>query len=270
VALSLASVIVGAAVPPALASAGAPIERGTLPAPVPCAGCWAPDPVTSWQWQLQDAIDTSVDVQMYDVDGFEVSAGTVRTLHDAGRAVVCYISAGSWESFRPDAGDFPNSVKGAGNGWPGERWLDVRKLRILRPIMRARLDMCDAKGFDAVEFDNVDGHQNRTGFPLTGADQLRYDVFLANEAHRRGMSAVLKNDLGQIRTLLPYFDAALNEQCFQYHECDRLRPFVNAGKGVFTVEYQLELGQFCPQAADLGFNSMRKKLSLRVWRDPCP
>jgi hypothetical protein len=45
---------------------------------------------------------------------------------------------------------------------------------------------------------------------------------------------------------------------------------VNAGKGVFTVEYQLELGQFCPQAADLGFNSMKKKLSLRVWRDPCP
>jgi hypothetical protein len=269
--LSLAAALMGVAVPSALASADAPVERGTtLAAPVPCAGCWAPDPVTSWQWQLQDAIDTTVDVQMYDVDGFEVSAGTVRILHDAGRAVVCYISAGSWENFRPDAGDFPNSVKGAGNGWPGERWLDIRKLRILRPIMRARLDMCDAKGFDAVEFDNVDGYQNRTGFPLTGADQLRYDIFLANEAHRRGMSAVLKNDLGQIRTLLPYFDVALNEQCFQYHECDRLRSFVNAGKAVFTVEYKLELGQFCPQAGDIGFSSMKKKLSLRVWRDPCP
>lgn len=116
----------------------------------------------------------------------------------------------------------------------------------------------------------MDGYQNRTRFPLTGADQLRYDVFLANQAHRRAMSAVLKNDLGQVRELLPYFDAALNEQCFQYDECDRLRPFVSAGKPVFTVEYRLALGEFCPQAADLGFNSMKKELDLGVWRRPCP
>ena len=58
---------------------------------------------------------------------------------------------------------------------------------------------------------------------MSGADQLRYDVFLANAAHKRGMSALLKNDLDQIPKLLPYFDAALNEQCFQYHECDALR-----------------------------------------------
>ena len=268
--LSLAAALAGVAVPPAGASTDTPIQHRSLPDPVPCEGCWAPDPVTSWQWQLQDAIDTSVDVQMYDVDGFEVSGATVQELHDAGRAVVCYISAGSYENFRPDAGDFPDSVKGASNGWPGERWLDIRKLRVLRPIMRARMDMCEAKGFDAIEFDLVDGYQNHTGFPLTGADQLRYDIFLANEAHKRGMSAVLKNDLGQVRDLLPYFDVALDEQCFQYHECDRLRPFVTAGKAVFTVEYKLELADFCTQAADLGFNSMKKKLSLRVWRAPCP
>jgi hypothetical protein len=268
--LSLAAALAAVAMPPASASTDASIQHRSLPDPVPCAGCWAPALVTSWQWQLQDAIDTSIDVQMYDVDGFEVSGATVQELHDADRAVVCYISAGSYENFRPDAGDFPDSVKGASNGWPGERWLDIRKLRILRPIMRARMDMCEAKGFDAIEFDLVDGYQNHTGFPLTGADQLRYDIFLANEAHKRGMSAVLKNDLGQVRDLLPYFDVALDEQCFQYHECDRLRPFVTAGKAVFTVEYKLELSDFCTQADDLGFNSMKKKLSLRVWRDPCP
>jgi hypothetical protein len=256
------------------ASAGP--ERGprtvarSLPAPVPCPGCWAPNPLTSWQWQLQGDIDTSVDAQMYDVDGFEVSAATVQELHLAGRAVVCYLSAGSWERWRPDARDFPRSVLGNSNGWPGERWLDIRRLRILRPIMEARLDRCAAKGFDGVEFDNVDGYQNRTGFPLRGDDQLRYNVFLANQAHRRGMSAVLKNDLGQVRDLLPYFDVALDEQCFQYDECNRLRPFVNAGKAVFTVEYRLTLAEFCAQAAALGFNSMKKKLGLGVWRRPCP
>jgi hypothetical protein len=268
--LSVALAVLAAAPMASAASVRAPraVAR-SLPAPVACPACWTPAAVTSWQWQLQGDIDTSIPAQMYDVDGFEVSRATVRELHQAGRAVVCYLSAGSWERWRPDARDFPDSVKGASNGWPGERWLDIRKLRILRPIMRARLDLCEAKGFDAVEFDNVDGYQNRTGFPLTGSDQLRYNVFLANQAHRRGMSAVLKNDLGQVRDLLPYFDVALNEQCFQYDECNRLRPFVSAGKAVFTVEYRLALNDFCPEAADLGFNSMKKKLGLGVWRRPC-
>ena len=249
--------------------APAPLRRA-LPAPVPCEGCWVPEPLTSWQWQLQGRIDTSVDVEMFDVDGFETSRSTVQELHDDGRSVVCYLSAGSWEEWRPDAAEFPASVRGASNGWPGERWLDIRRLRVLGPIMQARLDICANKGFDAVEFDNVDGYQNRTGFPLTAADQLRFNVYLANQAHRRGLSGLLKNDLGQIRDLLPYFDAALNEQCFQYDECNRLRPFVSAGKAVFTVEYRLELEEFCPRAAELGFNSLKKKLRLDVWRRACP
>ena len=78
-----------------------------LPDPVPCPGCWTPALETSWQWQLQGPIDTSFDVDMYDVDGFEVPRGIVADLHDDGSAVVCYISAGSWERWRPDAGRFP-------------------------------------------------------------------------------------------------------------------------------------------------------------------
>ena len=108
------------------------------------------------------------------------AAASSSDLHADGSAVVCYISAGSWERWRPDADRFPERVLGRSNGWPGERWLDIRRRGVLRPIMEARLDMCARKGFDAVEFDNVDGYANRTGFPLTGADQLRYNVFLAN------------------------------------------------------------------------------------------
>jgi hypothetical protein len=237
--------------------------------PVDCPGCYAPALETSWQWQLSHAVDTSIDVEMYDIDGFEATSGLIDELHADGRKVVCYISAGSWENWRPDADEFPDSVLGRSNGWPGEKWLDIRKVGILGPFMKARLDMCDAKGFDAVEFDNVDGYQNHTGFKLTGADQLKYNVFLANQAHHRGMSAVLKNDLGQITKLLPYFDFALNEQCHQYHECNRLDPFVEAGKAVFGVEYKLAKSEFCPQANAHNFNFLKKKLNLGVWRSPC-
>ena len=118
-------------------------------------------------------------------------------------------------------------------------------------------------------FDNVDGYANRTGFALNGTDQLRYNVMLANEAHRRDLSALLKNDLGRIRTLLPYFDAALNEQCHQYGECGRLDAFVDAGKAVFGVEYELETDEFCPDANAHDFNFLKKRLALGPWRVPC-
>lgn len=275
VALSVCAVLWAVLWLPGAAQAVVPIPDSSpgvtsaLPDPIPCPGCYAPALRTSWQWQLQYRVDTSVDVEMYDIDGFDASKALVRKLHTAGRAVVCYISAGSWESWRPDRDDFPASVLGKPNGWPGERWLDIRKLRALGSIMRARLDMCDAKGFDAVELDNVDGYQNRTGFPLTGAQQLRYDVWLANQVHRRGMSAVLKNDLGQIKALLPYFDFALNEQCHQYHECDVLDRFVSAGKAVFGVEYRLNKPRFCPSANASNFNFLKKKLGLGARRSPC-
>ena len=249
--------------------ANADARAAELPDPVPCPGCWAPALETSWQWQLQGPIDTSFDVDMYDVDGFEVPRGVVGSLHDDGSAVVCYISAGSWERWRPDARRFPASVLGRSNGWPGERWLDIRRRAVLRSIMERRLDMCARKGFDAVEFDNVDVYANDSGFPLRGRDQLRYNVLLAKAAHRRGLSALLKNDLGQIRTLLPFFDAALNEQCHQFGECGRLDPFVEAGKAVFGVEYKLETDEFCVAANDRDFNFLKKRLALGPWRVPC-
>jgi hypothetical protein len=265
---SLASILVGAS--PALAAPAQIATAGTLPNPTACVGCWQPAVETSWQWQLQGRIDGAFDVDMFDIDGFEASASLVDSLHASGSAVVCYIDVGSWERWRPDANAFPQRVLGRSDGWPGERWLDVRRVRVLLPIMRERLDMCAAKGFDGVEMDLVDGFRNRTGFPITGSDQLRYNVLLANEVHDRGMSVALKNDLGQIDALLPYFDYALNEQCHQYHECARLRPFVNAGKAVFGVEYRLRPTSFCPQANAEDFNFLRKDLRLRALpRIPC-
>jgi hypothetical protein len=207
---------------------------------------------------------------MYDIDLFDNSADVVSSLHARGTRVVCYISAGSYERGRPDAGSFPRAALGRPlEGWPGERWLDVRRLDLLGPIMKRRLDLCAKKGFDGVEADNVDGYTNRSGFPLTAASQLRYNRFLARAAHARGLSIGLKNDLDQVAALQPRFDWALNEQCFQYNECDRLTPFVRAGKAVFNVEYELDPSAFCPAAAQLGFMSMRKRLDLDAWRAPC-
>ncbi|MEU6421859.1 endo alpha-1,4 polygalactosaminidase [Streptomyces spiralis] len=230
---------------------------------------WQPRPGTSWQWQLSGRLDTSVRAEVYDIDGFDHSGATVAQLHRKGRRVVCYVSTGAWEDFRPDADRFPRSVLGRGNGWKGERWLDIRRTDVLRPLMAARLDMCREKGFDAVEPDNMDGYRNRTGFPLTAADQLRYNRLVAELAHDRGMAVGLKNDLDQIPQLVGDFDFAVDEQCAQYRECAKLEPFVAAGKAVFHVEYELPTGRFCAQSRRLGLSSLLKKYELGAWRRAC-
>ena len=132
---------------------------------------------------------------------------------------MCYIDFGTWENWRPDQASFPSSVLGSSNGWPGEKWLDIRQISTLAPIMTARMQMCVQKGFDALEPDNIDGYSNSTGFPLTAADQLAYNEWIANTAHSLGLSVGLKNDVDQTAQLEPFFDWALDEQCNQYSEC---------------------------------------------------
>jgi hypothetical protein len=258
-----------------LAAAGcAPARPAPTPAPgAPDAGPseqrWRPGPVQRWQWQLTGEVDVSVDAEVFELDAFTTAAADVDRLHAAGRRVICYLNAGAHEDFRPDAGRFPTSVLGRANGWSGERWLDIRQWSLLEPVLTDRVRLCQRKGFDAVEADNVDGYANTTGFPLTADDQLVFNRRVAALAHGHGLAVGLKNDLDQAVALEPDFDFAVNEECFRYAECQRLSAFTSAGKPVLHVEYDLRAIDFCDGARALGFASMRKRPELTAWRDPC-
>lgn len=201
-------------------------------------GTWyQPATSTTWQWQLQGAINTAYDADVYDIDLFDVSTDVIDTLHTDGRIVMCYFSAGSWERFRDDANDFPKYTRGKKlDGYADERWLDIRFPEV-HALMRKRLDLAVNKGCDAVEPDNMQGYLEDTGHDFTQTDQLAYNRIIANEARMRGLGVALKNDLDQIPDLLDYFDLAVNEQCFEYDECDPLDAFVGAGKAVLGAEY---------------------------------
>ena len=256
-----------------LAACGQPAPGHGQAATRTSAATWAPDVGTSWQWQLNTGdIDTRPAVAVYDIDGFVVDASTVEQLHEAGRRVICYIDVGGWESYRPDADDFPESVLGnAVDGWPDERWLDVRQLDVLEPIMAARFDMCQEKGFDAIEADLVETYaESGTGLSITKADQIAYNRMLARLAHERGMSIALKNAAGLVPELVDVFDFAVVEECYRYRECEAYSPFIDQAKAVLHVEYSVEIEEFCDFTTSLGFSSMRKRLELDAWRQACP
>ncbi len=233
---------------------------------------WIPKPGAAWQWQLSGKIDTSVDADIFDVDLFDTPQETIDLLHAKGRKVVCYFSAGTYENWRPDKSKFPDDVIGRRlDDWEGESWLDIRQIDRLRPIMAARMDLAKEKHCDGVEPDNVDGYDNKTGFPLKAEDQIHFNRMLAEEAHKRGLSIALKNALGLIEVLEGHFDWALNEQCFQYDECEMLQPFLDAGKAVLGVSYvsKGKAGKICREANQMGFSWLIKRWDLDAWRMDC-
>ena len=250
-------------------SARSKIFDASVP-PVTVGSWYRPDINITWQWQLQGTVNTSYDVDLYDIDLFDSSKALIEALHRDGRKVICYFSAGSYEKWRSDAGEFPAAVLGNNmDGWPDEKWLDISN-EAIAPIMRARLDLALAKGCDGVEPDNMDGYTNDTGFPLGAEEQSAYNKFIANEAHKRGLSVALKNDLDQISELEPYFDFSLNEQCHEYNECDKMAPFTDAGKPVLNAEYARkyvenrngERDTLCANSGSLEFKTVVLPLDL--------
>jgi hypothetical protein len=235
---------------------------------------WHPKPTTKpWQWQLQGKINTKVPACVYDVDGFETPRRSVALLHRKHVKVICYLDVGSWESYRPDKGEFPRSVIGRRyQGFPDERWLDVAHFHRFEKPLKQRFNMCARKRFDAVEPDNLAGweKENHTGFKITKADQLRFNRWVARQVHGRGMSVALKNDGRQADRLIHNFDFAIVEQCFQYHECGLYRTFIRHHKAVFETEYEQKPKQYCKTAVALRFSSVYKSYDLfaRPWQ-PC-
>ncbi len=192
---------------------------------------------TTWNWQLKETLNSSYNVDVYDVDLFDTSSSTIAALKASGKTVVCYFSAGSSEEWRSDFNQFTSNEQGkALDGWEGERWLDVRSQNVFN-IMKARIDLALAKGCDAVEPDNMDGYTQDSCFDLTANHQLAYNRAIANYARSLGLSVALKNDPDQVAILEEYFDFAVTEECYFYSECESYLPFIAASKPVLNAEY---------------------------------
>jgi hypothetical protein len=238
-------------------------------------------------------IDIYQDGKCYTPNNYGVlNSAAVNALHAQGDKVIGYIDAGTAETWRPDYPQYASFNTSCGGclfgkpvgGFRDEFWLNINTnvtgtnpstgqtetaQQFIIDELSARLDKARSLGVDAIEFDNVDGYQNKTGLTIGAATQEQFDAAIANLAHGKGLRVGLKNDLGQAGDLQPYFDFAINEQCWQYRECNYPPPGLQAwpgsyGKAVFNVEYKLATSKFCPQAnsSSYNFNSIRKDVNL--------
>jgi hypothetical protein len=262
--------------PPIAPTSSIPTPEGSPPAmptpsPSPAPTRWQPTPnqPIHWHWQLSDVFvfprDVIPGVTVYDIDGELNSAETVAKLHSLGPdvKVICYFDAGVFESYRSDADRFPRSVIGnADKGWNDSYWLDIRQTDILLPIMKDRMqNWCKAKGFDAIEPDETEVWSNDSGFPITKDQNNLYNQKIAELAHSMGLSVGLKGNTTEAPELWPYFDWTLNEQCWEFNECDNLKSsFIDNGKAVLNIEYNVNPS--CKQANDWHINSARRDLNL--------
>ena len=234
-------------------------------------------------------IDLYVDSNIAGEGNFVLNTAAVEAIHARGGRAICYVSAGDIETFRPDYQEFvafDEACDGCLIGkpyskvFPDEFWANINddqgQQDFLLERMEARVQKCVEAGFDGVEFDVVDAYAQgaeTTGWEISFETQLEYDQRLANLAHSYGLTVALKNNLGQLAELLPYFDYAINEQCFQYEECDDNPPpgyaaWVAAGKAVFTVEYRRSPRKFCALANAANYNSIKKSGSFSLYDKP--
>ena len=220
-----------------------------MPAPAPCVArphqaCWYPPHLDRtqhpmrWDWQIGRVTPRERSghraVDIYDVDGFLTTAAQIHQIHTTWQAatlphpkVVCYLDL-AWEDYRPDAspvsrgGRFPADAVGKiYYGYSQERWIDLRRLDALKPMLDARIRMCARKGFDAIELDDIDSFDppSTTGFILTPGDAQNLLAYVDNEVHRQGMAMLWKNSGLLSWWGRNYSDGAVVEECYVYDQC---------------------------------------------------
>ena len=171
---------------------------------------------------------------------------------------ICYVNAfqtqdGEAGVARPDERlAWPPHLVLAGLGddpdWGGEYLIDIgsaAQRRRAADWVQPMIETCARKGYDAVEYDNLDSWTRFDGTPRAGdvpfgkRAAIAYAALLADRAHALGLAAGQKNTVeltrAQARRRIG-FDFAIAEECGRYRECRAYRRV--HGNRVLAIEYR--------------------------------
>jgi Glycoside-hydrolase family GH114 len=216
------------------------------------AEAWAPPPVNAkFDYQIGGDYPLPRGASVVARDWFSGSADT--------RAYsICYVNAFQTQSDearleRPDEkSNWPRDLVleelGDDPHWGGEYLVDLssadkraRAAEWVQPMIQT----CAAKGFKAVEYDNLDSWTRFDGTPVKrwvpfGMRQaIAYAELLTDQAHALGLAVAQKNTPGlnrrQARVRIG-FDFAIAESCGRYSECQDYRALYR--NRVIAIEYR--------------------------------
>lgn len=205
-----------------------------------------------WDWQLSGPFDLSRDVGAYSLDPVDHSRADITGLNDRGVKTICYTSVGTIEDWRDDRVAFPDAVVGRPY-YEGadERFLDIRQIDVLVPLMAARFQRCKDMGFVAIEPDNQDIYQNNPGMQISEADTVAYLTALADVAHEMDLEFGQKNVPDLTDRLIGKMDFIIAEGCYLYDWCDGITAYGDAGKPIYAAEI-LDAGVIPAEACQHG------------------
>ncbi|MFM2417249.1 MAG: hypothetical protein RL385_1972 [Pseudomonadota bacterium] len=222
------------------------------------------------QYQLTGAFDPEAAADVFVIDLFETKRTDIERLHALGRVAVAYVAAGSYESWRPDVDALPEATIGnALSRYPEEAWLDVRHPSV-RQLLVGRLTLAVDKGFDGVLLASLDAYRANSGHDLSAADQLAYNVWLAQRADQVGLAAGISSDWEQADSLAEHFGFALDVGCIADGQCAALMPYVRRGRAVFDIETDGDSAAVCAEARTLNFPVALKHAQFDGWLEHCP
>ena len=234
----------------------------------------APKIGAAWDWQLSEPIRAPRGIGVFDTDPDNTNPRTIQRLNAQGVYTICYVSVGTLEDYRDDRTAFPRAVIGwTYDDWPDERFLDIRQLDVLLPLMQARFQRCKDMGFQAIEPDNMDVYDNDSGFRLSQRDGVRYIKALADMAHGMGLEIGQKNVPEITGQLIGRMDFIITEDCFSDGWCGEVYAYIRANKPVFAAEYTdtgVNWPAACAFAGENGYSMILKDRDLTAALETCP
>jgi Glycoside-hydrolase family GH114 len=220
---------------------------------VPAAGqpLTLPPPNARFDYQIGGDYPLPRGVEVVSRDWFMGSA-------DAAAYSICYVNAFQTQDDedgvdrRDERSNWPVGLVlrdlGDDPKWGGEYLIDLSsaaKRSQAADWVQQMIEGCADKGFDAVEYDNLDSWTRFDGTPVEdevpfGKRQaIRYAELLTDRAHALGLAVAQKNGLDlsrrQSRERIG-FDFAIAEECGRYGECQDYRD--RFGNRVIVIEYR--------------------------------
>lgn len=253
---------------------------------------------------LWDVVPMATTITYDDASTVNVPAGSeataIATLKGAGTTVICQVGIGAIDLGDPDAMKFPGYeaappdrptpvASGSAIGWStpagaSERFVDFRNATAAA-VLKKRIAFAKQIGCDGILAYRNDAAlfsdpSFTHGFAtISAAEQTQWIVDVAKAAHDIEISAGGRgaHSAPWVGDVDDDYDWLLAERCTEIPDCDLARPFIEAGRAVFGLDYDIDeegsptvKSTICSRWVDAMVDGVIKQAALTGgFRDAC-